>query len=41
MALSFVRNEHDLILLQNLIKEHSEHKIPIISKIEKPEGLGI
>lgn len=39
MALSFVRNEQDLILLQNLIKEHSEHKIPIISKIEKPEGV--
>lgn len=39
MALSFVRNEHDLILLQDLIKEHSEHKIPIISKIEKPEGV--
>ncbi len=39
MALSFVRNENDLILLQNLIKEHSEHKIPIISKIEKPEGV--
>lgn len=39
MALSFVRNENDLILLQDLIKEHSEHKIPIISKIEKPEGV--
>ncbi|QED38376.1 pyruvate kinase [Antarcticibacterium arcticum] len=39
MALSFVRNENDLILLQDLIKQHSEHKIPIISKIEKPEGV--
>jgi len=39
MALSFVRNSEDLILLQNLIKEHSEHKIPIIAKIEKPEGV--
>jgi pyruvate kinase len=39
MALSFVRHEHDLIELQNIIKEHSEHKIPIISKIEKPEGV--
>jgi len=39
MALSFVRNAEDLILLQNLIKEHSEHKIPIIAKIEKPEGV--
>ncbi len=39
MALSFVRNAEDLILLQNLIKEHSDHKIPIIAKIEKPEGV--
>ncbi len=39
MALSFVRHAEDLILLQNLIKEHSEHKIPIIAKIEKPEGV--
>src|SRR5680860_26252 len=39
MALSFVRNAEDLIQLQNLIKEHSEHKIPIIAKIEKPEGV--
>ncbi|MGB8705111.1 MAG: pyruvate kinase [Gillisia sp.] len=39
MALSFVRHENDLIELQNLIKEHSDHKIPIISKIEKPEGV--
>ena len=39
MALSFVRQENDLIELQNLIKEHSEHKIPIIAKIEKPEGV--
>ena len=39
MALSFVRQENDLIELQNLIKEHSDHKIPIIAKIEKPEGV--
>jgi len=39
MALSFVRNAEDLILLQKLIKEHSDHKIPIIAKIEKPEGV--
>lgn len=39
IALSFVRNSDDLIDLQNLIEEHSEHKIPIISKIEKPEAL--
>ncbi|MDY8135110.1 pyruvate kinase [Aquimarina sp. 2201CG5-10] len=39
MALSFVRNAQDLIELQDLIKDHSEHKIPIIAKIEKPEGV--
>lgn len=38
-ALSFVRNSQDLIDLQTLIKEHSNHKIPIIAKIEKPEAL--
>ena len=39
MALSFVRFASDLKQLQKLIKKHSEHKIPIISKIEKPEGV--
>ncbi len=39
IALSFVRFSQDLIDLQNLIKEHSEHKIPIIAKIEKPEAV--
>ncbi|NJW53878.1 pyruvate kinase [Salinimicrobium oceani] len=39
IALSFVRNSEDLMELQNLIREHSEHKIPIIAKIEKPEGV--
>ena len=39
IALSFVRNSDDLISLQKLIEEHSDHKIPIISKIEKPEAL--
>lgn len=39
MALSFVRHAQDLIELQNLIKEHTEYKIPIIAKIEKPEGV--
>ncbi len=39
IALSFVRYSQDLIDLQNLIKEHSEHKIPIIAKIEKPEAV--
>ncbi|PWL40023.1 pyruvate kinase [Flagellimonas aquimarina] len=39
MALSFVRHSQDLIDLQNLINKHSEHKIPIIAKIEKPEAV--
>ncbi|SFU26955.1 pyruvate kinase [Pustulibacterium marinum] len=39
IALSFVRHEQDIVDLQNLIKEHSEEKIPIIAKIEKPEGV--
>ncbi|HET8753691.1 MAG TPA: pyruvate kinase [Salinimicrobium sp.] len=38
-ALSFVRNSDDLLQLQNLIKKHTDHKIPIIAKIEKPEGV--
>ncbi len=39
IALSFVRFAKDLIELQDLIKEHSEYKIPIVAKIEKPEGV--
>ncbi|WP_055447198.1 pyruvate kinase [Lacinutrix mariniflava] len=39
LALSFVRHAEDLMILQELIKEHSDHKIPIIAKIEKPEGV--
>ncbi len=39
MALSFVRFSQDLIDLQNLIKEHTDEKIPIIAKIEKPEAV--
>ncbi|WP_038532617.1 pyruvate kinase [Formosa agariphila] len=39
MALSFVRHAEDLMQLQELIKEHSEEKIPIIAKIEKPEAV--
>ncbi|MGB5818594.1 MAG: pyruvate kinase [Saonia sp.] len=39
IALSFVRFSQDLIDLQNIIKEHSENKIPIIAKIEKPEAV--
>ena len=39
MALSFVRHSQDLIDLQELIAEHSEYKIPIVAKIEKPEAV--
>jgi pyruvate kinase len=39
IALSFVRTAQDLQELQDLIAEHSDHKIPIIAKIEKPEGV--
>lgn len=39
MALSFVRNAEDVKVLKKIIGEHSEHKIPIIAKIEKPEGV--
>lgn len=39
IALSFVRFSQDLIDLQNIIKEHSNEKIPIIAKIEKPEAV--
>ena len=39
IALSFVRTAEDLIELQELIAQHSDHKIPIIAKIEKPEGV--
>jgi pyruvate kinase len=39
IALSFVRHAEDLMQLQELIKEHSDHKIPIIAKIEKPEAV--
>jgi pyruvate kinase len=39
IALSFVRTSEDLMELQELIAKHSDHKIPIIAKIEKPEGV--
>lgn len=39
IALSFVRNSEDLIQLQDLIKQHTDQKIPIVAKIEKPEGV--
>lgn len=39
IALSFVRFSQDLIDLQTIISQHSEYKIPIIAKIEKPEAV--
>lgn len=39
IALSFVRTSKDLEELQDLIAQHSAHKIPIIAKIEKPEAV--
>jgi len=39
IALSFVRTPKDLQELQELIAKYSEHKIPIIAKIEKPEAV--
>lgn len=39
LALSFVRHAEDLKELQALVEAHSEYKIPIIAKIEKPEAV--
>ena len=39
IALSFVRDENDLIKLKKIIEKYSDVKIPIIAKIEKPEAL--
>ena len=39
IALSFVRTKKDVKQLQKLIEKRSEHKIPIIAKIEKPEAI--
>jgi len=39
LALSFVRHAQDIKDLQQLITKHSDYKIPIISKIEKPEAI--
>ncbi len=39
IALSFVRHAEDLMELEELIKKHSNQKIPIIAKIEKPEAV--
>tara|TARA_A200000113_G_scaffold38207_1_gene31188 strand:- start:962 stop:2389 length:1428 start_codon:yes stop_codon:yes gene_type:complete len=39
IALSFVRNSEDILDLRKMIEKQSDHKIPIIAKIEKPEGI--
>lgn len=39
IALSFVRDPRDIIDLIQLINKYSDFKIPIIAKIEKPEGV--
>ena len=39
IALSFVRTPKDLEELQELIAKHSDYKIPIVAKIEKPEAV--
>ncbi len=39
IALSFVRHSNDLNQLRDLVVEKSNHKIPIIAKIEKPEAV--
>ncbi|MGA1225778.1 MAG: pyruvate kinase [Tamlana sp.] len=39
IALSFVRHAEDLMQLRDLIAKHSDHKIPIVAKIEKPEAV--
>lgn len=39
IALSFVRTPEDLKDLKELIDKNSDHKIPIIAKIEKPEAI--
>lgn len=41
IALSFVRNPEDLMKLKELIQEHTDYKIPIIAKIEKPEAVAV
>jgi len=39
IALSFVRTVDDLDMLNKLIADNSDYKIPIIAKIEKPEAV--
>lgn len=39
IALSFVRTPDDLRMIRDLIDEHSDYRIPVIAKIEKPEAV--
>lgn len=39
IALSFVRTPEDLRMLRDLIAQHSEYRVPVIAKIEKPEAV--
>jgi len=39
IALSFVRTAEDLNKINDLVRENSDHKIPVIAKIEKPEAV--
>ena len=39
LALSFVRKKSDIENLIKIIDKHSEYRIPVIAKIEKPEAL--
>ena len=39
IALSFVRSADDLSMINYFIQKHSDYKIPVIAKIEKPEAV--
>ena len=39
IALSFVRHGSDIESLVKLLDKNTNHRIPVIAKIEKPEGL--
>ncbi len=39
IALSFVRTPEDLRILRDLIDLHSDYRVPVIAKIEKPEAV--
>ncbi|WP_435414185.1 pyruvate kinase [Polaribacter aestuariivivens] len=39
IALSFVRTPEDLRMLRDLIAQHSDYRVPVIAKIEKPEAV--